>query len=139
MDFSFKTFFSFRRKTARLEYFLRGIIINLPLLILSSLPSLFLKDGMIALIILGVLILIMVALIIASLTLVFQRLNDLGQSKWMALLAFIPLVNFLFIVYLLFAPGETSKQNSIPKETEETGKPDTQEKPQDEENKPEEA
>lgn len=34
-----------------------------------------------------------------------RRLHDLNQSGWWAVLMFIPLVNVIFSLYLLFAPG----------------------------------
>lgn len=35
----------------------------------------------------------------------FQRLKNLGQSGWLFLLNFIPLVNIGFFIYLLFTPA----------------------------------
>ncbi len=35
-----------------------------------------------------------------------RRLHDLNRSGWYLLLAFIPLVNLVIILYLLFAPGK---------------------------------
>ncbi len=35
-----------------------------------------------------------------------RRLHDLNRSGWYLLLAFIPLVNVVMILYLLFAPGK---------------------------------
>ena len=34
-----------------------------------------------------------------------RRLNDLGQSGWLALIILIPLVNFIYLLYLMFARG----------------------------------
>lgn len=36
-----------------------------------------------------------------------RRLHDLNHSGWYLLLAFIPLVNVVMLLYLLFAPGRT--------------------------------
>jgi uncharacterized membrane protein YhaH (DUF805 family) len=35
-----------------------------------------------------------------------RRLHDLNKSGWYLLLAFIPIVNIIMILYLLFAPGK---------------------------------
>lgn len=35
-----------------------------------------------------------------------RRLHDLNRSGWYLLLAFVPLVNVVMILYLLFAPGK---------------------------------
>jgi hypothetical protein len=36
---------------------------------------------------------------------IFPRLVSIGVSKWFALLYFIPLVNLVFILFLLFCPA----------------------------------
>jgi len=36
-----------------------------------------------------------------------RRLNDLGKSGWYLLLSLVPIVGFLFALYLIFAPGES--------------------------------
>ena len=35
-----------------------------------------------------------------------RRLNDLGRDRWLALLIFIPVLNILFELYLIFMPGK---------------------------------
>ena len=35
-----------------------------------------------------------------------KRLHDLGKSGYQALLLFVPLLNFIFVLYLFFAQGE---------------------------------
>ncbi|EJO34319.1 DUF805 domain-containing protein [Acinetobacter radioresistens] len=41
-----------------------------------------------------------------NLVLIVRRLHDRNHSGWWALLLFLPLVNFLFMIYLLFAAGD---------------------------------
>lgn len=41
----------------------------------------------------------------ASICLQIRRLHDLGKPGWWVLLGFVPLVNYVFPFYLLFAPG----------------------------------
>jgi uncharacterized membrane protein YhaH (DUF805 family) len=43
--------------------------------------------------------------VVISLGSTVRRLNDLGQSGWLAVLSLVPCVNFVFLVYLLAAPG----------------------------------
>jgi len=53
-------------------------------------------------------ILIVVGILVPLITTSFpvRRLHDLGKSGWYVLLLIIPLVNFFFQLYLLFAKGE---------------------------------
>jgi uncharacterized membrane protein YhaH (DUF805 family) len=47
-----------------------------------------------------------------------RRLNDLGHSGWFTLLTFIPVVNFVFGLYLFFARGdEASNEYGLPPNT----------------------
>ena len=34
-----------------------------------------------------------------------SRIRDIGKSPWLALLFFVPLINFFFLLYLFFAPS----------------------------------
>ncbi|WP_428244037.1 DUF805 domain-containing protein [Gynuella sp.] len=40
-----------------------------------------------------------------SVVLMIQRLHDLNRSGWFCLLAIVPLLNVLFLLWILFAPG----------------------------------
>jgi uncharacterized membrane protein YhaH (DUF805 family) len=51
------------------------------------------------------------AIIVFSFILMIQRLHDLNHSGWMCLLAFIPLVGFIFALYVIFAPGTKGSNN----------------------------
>lgn len=44
-----------------------------------------------------------------------RRLHDLGKSGWLSLLILLPLVNLIFGLYLLFAPGEDYPNDFGPK------------------------
>jgi len=37
-----------------------------------------------------------------------KRMNDLGDPWWLIFALFIPIINWIFILYLLFAPGKDS-------------------------------
>ena len=41
-----------------------------------------------------------------NIMLMIRRLHDLGKSGWLALVAIIPIIGFIFSVYLFFAPGQ---------------------------------
>lgn len=45
------------------------------------------------------------AILIVTLTYVKRRLNDCGVSGWWGILVFVPLVNLLVSLFLVFAPG----------------------------------
>lgn len=63
----------------------------------------------------GVVILLSVGCYIAMLVVyvifMIQRLHDLNKSGWMSLLVLIPIVNFFFGLYLIFAPGTRGPNN----------------------------
>ena len=46
------------------------------------------------------------AVTVAGLGSVIRRVHDLGISPWLMLLALVPLANFVWIIYLLVAPGK---------------------------------
>ena len=50
-------------------------------------------------------LLVVLLIFICSFVFMRRRLNDIGHSGWFAILAFVPFVNFLFSLYLVFAPG----------------------------------
>lgn len=52
-----------------------------------------------------------IAIIVFSVILMIQRLHDLNKSGWMCLILFIPLVNFFFLLYVIFAPGTKGANN----------------------------
>jgi len=52
-----------------------------------------------------VMLLVMVPVVIINLFIAIKRLHDLDMSGWWALLFLVPLLNALFGIYLLLAPG----------------------------------
>ena len=42
---------------------------------------------------------------VGNVMLVIRRLHDLDKSGWFALITIIPVVGFIFSIYLFFAPG----------------------------------
>ena len=47
-----------------------------------------------------------ISLIYLQLANICRRLNDLGRDRWLAFLIFIPGLNILFELYLIFMPGK---------------------------------
>ena len=41
-----------------------------------------------------------------SVSLIIRRLHDIGKTGWFILLAFIPFLNIIFVLYLLFTKGK---------------------------------
>ncbi len=54
---------------------------------------------------------IYVPMIAIGLIMARRRLHDLDHSGWFAVLAFVPLVNILFYVYVIFFPGTKGQNN----------------------------
>ena len=52
-----------------------------------------------------VMLLVMIPMLIINLFITIKRLHDLNMSGWWVLLFLVPLLNVLFGLYLLFAPG----------------------------------
>jgi len=108
-------FFSTGQRIGRLRWVVYSIVSNIVLMmlmgilaaILIPLLSLASGGGEMGMGILGVLMIIVIygSLFAVSIILNRRRLHDLDQTGWLSLLVFVPLLNFLFALYLLFAPG----------------------------------
>ena len=86
----FKAPFSFDGRIRRIEYFLSGIVGGIVTWIAM---------------LLGVGTFIFGASVWFSLAQGVKRLHDLNKSGWLILLMFIPIVNAIFGLYMLFADG----------------------------------
>ena len=124
MNFTPRSIFSFQDTIGRLEYFVKSILLNVPLIVLFLLLALLSEESVAFVVIGGLLTFVVgIAIFIAVLALVFQRLNDLEQSKWLILLGVIPIINFIFGLYLLFAAGKSNLETSTQEETHERATP----------------
>ena len=90
--------FSFTDRAGRLDYFCTWIgmwlfVIGVFMVIGDNSISQFMP----------ILIIILSVINIAN---VCRRLNDIGKSRLLALLLFIPIVGLIFFIYLLATPGE---------------------------------
>jgi uncharacterized membrane protein YhaH (DUF805 family)/Tfp pilus assembly major pilin PilA len=100
--------FALNGRLGRIRYLAYGIIINIVIMVVAGVLL-----GVLAAVIgssnpgvFGILgFLIYVPILAVSFILAKRRLNDLDQSGWLGLLLIVPLVNFFFGLYLLFAPG----------------------------------
>jgi uncharacterized membrane protein YhaH (DUF805 family) len=52
---------------------------------------------------------IIIALAVLKFSFNVRRLHDIGQSGWFALLLFVPFINILMVIALLFVSGENKK------------------------------
>ena len=90
--------FSFTDRAGRLDYFCTWIgmwlcVIGVFMVIAGNTISQFMP----------ILIIILSIINIAN---VCRRLNDIGKSRLLALLLFIPIVGLIFFIYLLATPGD---------------------------------
>lgn len=70
-------------------------------------PNLFSStaDGSISIPFMLIMAVVYITLIYISFIFIIRRLHDCNQSGWLSLLFLIPIINFFFILYLIFAPG----------------------------------
>jgi uncharacterized membrane protein YhaH (DUF805 family) len=90
--------FSFTDRAGRLDYFCTWIgmwlfVIGVFMVIAGNTISQFMP----------ILIIILSIINIAN---VCRRLNDIGKSRLLALLLFIPIIGLIFFIYLLATPGK---------------------------------
>ena len=105
--------FSARGRLGRARYFVYNVVLGFVIMLvqmvlqggfmagatMGSDPGMMLGTGM-------VLILpLMIVAFVLSVMWGVQRLHDLDKSGWLYLLVLVPLVNVIFYLYLLFAPG----------------------------------
>ena len=106
--------FSFRGRVARLRYFLQSLAIIGVLFVviacIAAVPHLLAAERVLeheGVVLAGIAAMI-IAYVVAMVLLVFvsiKRLHDLDLSGWFYLVMLIPLISFLFSLYMLFAPG----------------------------------
>lgn len=97
----------FDRRIGRLSFFLRNFAGGVVIQILGYFMDLFDRPGMPPMgsgTALFFMILAVVTLFFVVLATI-QRLNDLQRSRWMVLLALIPLANVVFFFWCCFAKG----------------------------------
>jgi len=88
------------------RFFFFGGFLNLTIMALISVDIDFLYSSIELQSIITFFWLLFFILAIIALSLVVRRLHDINKSGWYFVLLFIPLINFLFLLYLLFAQGD---------------------------------
>jgi len=114
-SFANTVFFSTSQRIGRLRWLVYGIAANFGLTFVIGIAAAVLiplfsstsqnNYGMVGVLGGGMILIVYVAIFAVSIILNRRRLHDLEQSGWLTLLIFVPLVNFFFGLYLLFAPG----------------------------------
>ena len=88
-----------------IEMFIFGFLINTGIISENIFKSIYLSNWYSS--ISGTLSLILVILIVIALWAnLCRRLNDLWISRWASLILFVPILNILFELYVLFVPGK---------------------------------
>ena len=95
--------YSFKGRASRLEFLAMMLVVPIVMVCvgvcLGDEPS----DNVV-----GVIGLVLTALAVATSV---RRFHDCGESGWSVLFLFIPIVNILFLVYLLFVPPKEKRYN----------------------------
>jgi uncharacterized membrane protein YhaH (DUF805 family) len=105
MDFGRVLYPNYHDRSNRLEFLVQYIVFNVFIFFILQIAQTLetsINPSLILPLILPLFILAMAYLVIAS----RKRLNDLGDSCWLVLLLFVPIVNWFFHIYLLFVPGK---------------------------------
>lgn len=97
--------------TGLVTVFIAGILAAILIPIFAMKGS---KDGM-SIGVIIVMLLIYIPSIASMFIMAKRRLNDLNHTGWLSLLMFAPLLNFVFALYLMFAPGTKTSNNYGPR------------------------
>lgn len=98
-------FFSPSSRIGRVRYLAHGMLVSL---IFYAVFAVLVVLGMLAernVLFWILMVPLYLGLVYCSVLFMVQRLHDLNRSGWLWLLIFIPLINFLFVLYIIFAPG----------------------------------
>lgn len=99
-------FFTMQGRLNRKPFLLRGLVLGILSLILSSVMGGLAETSSTVLHLVSLLMLPLILVCAAgSFTLIIRRWHDLGKSGWFTLLLLIPLLNFLVMLYLWFVRG----------------------------------
>lgn len=95
--------FAMRGRIGRLRYLAYSIVLTILMLAVGGVLMGVLSTMVASVDVLAVLIYI--PSIVVSLMMAVRRLNDMNQTGWLSVLILVPLINFFFGLWLLFAPG----------------------------------
>lgn len=99
-------FFTSKGRLNRKSYIYRSIFLSLVLSVIQAVLT-FASNTIGALELLFAVLLLVLGIfgVVASIMMLARRLHDLDKSGWWMLLLFVPLVNILFYIYILFFKG----------------------------------
>jgi len=100
IDSQEETFFSPEGRLRRKDYFVRILLLSIPGVFFSVLSEGSAENGLI-----GFLALITICCGIIAAIQIVKRLHDINLSGWLWLISFVPFVNFIFGLYILFKDG----------------------------------
>lgn len=105
VELFFKRYTDFQGRSRRSEYwwpylafFIIGIAFQILIMALSGIPAIAMILGLAYFV-------FSLALLIPGLAVSFRRLHDLDKSAWFLLIALIPLIGGLYLLYLFCQPG----------------------------------
>mgnify|MGYP001221709768 FL=1 len=104
MKSGFKNSFSLSGRASRSEYWfwvLGGVVFQLTMFI-GSLVFIVLEIPILP----GLMMIAPLLLVPGSITLVIRRLHDLGMSGWMWLVALVPILGTIYLIYLFVQEGD---------------------------------
>jgi uncharacterized membrane protein YhaH (DUF805 family) len=102
--------FSFYGRIGRLRYLAYGISAQLILMLIflpliGGLTALSSTSGEMSILSIIVMVFFYIALFVLTIMFAKRRLNDLNRSGWWSVLFFVPLLNLLITIYVIFWPG----------------------------------
>lgn len=109
----------FEGRIGRLHYFLGAIIYSFATgVILAVLERAGKFNGLFNLIILLVLAVVSIAYLVFSIGITVRRIHDVDQSGYLVILCFIPIIGWIYALYLLFKSGTPAPNTygDIPKD-----------------------
>lgn len=104
--------FAMRGRIGRLRYLAYSIVLTILMLAVGGVLMGVLSTMIASVDVLAVLIYI--PSIVVSLMMAVRRLNDMNQTGWLSVLILVPLINFFFGLWLLFAPGSAGSNRYGP-------------------------
>ena len=93
--------FSINGRLRRKEYFLRFIFFMVGITVLGARVENLDENSVLAIGLSFIIIFILVLLFMQDI----KRLHDMNKSGWLVLINFIPIINLVFMIYLLLNPG----------------------------------
>ena len=103
-----KQFLNFNGRLNREDYILKGIFISAIMFIMGAILEMYVNEYYMdaidyVLCLIGFIVLILV--VVSGISLSVRRCHDLDKSGIWVLLCFVPIINFIFSLYLLFMRG----------------------------------